>query len=445
MRKRKRQAKLKLESELAMLEWRIKAAREFLKDADDKLEKMGYSIATLRGKKWVALLFLLAFVQVQAATTSTTGTSADFASKVSAASTGDTILFPSGSSITWSSATLSIPSTKGITVDLNGCTITFNSSTLTVNSPSSGSTINRVTNGSIVRGSGGDAAQGVLDIADTRTGVGVRVDNITFTGGTTIVNINGQGKGVMDNCDFPDLDWTQEFIHIWGWNAGVGTGWTTDTGATLAGSEHIFYIEDCSFVQPNSNSGVAWIQGYYGCRIGIRSNYFDFVSVDMHGTADQIGARWWEGYLNVFHNDTSSGQPDYAFSMRAGSGVLFSNKMSLTAGQNVNIGLCEESSGHPADYQIGRGLNQTSDPAYVWNNTSISLLVDECDATEVNGMVEVDRDVFASARPDYTAYTYPHPLRGEEGGGETGGGGGAAAGTFTGEFSVSGGGIFTTQ
>jgi hypothetical protein len=76
--------------------------------------------------------------------------------------------------------------------------------------------------------------------------------------------------------DRPLLLWTppshdayppQEFIHVAGWGPENHTGWTTDEGKAIGGSGDIFCIEDCTFTQSKSQSGVAWIQGHYGARV----------------------------------------------------------------------------------------------------------------------------------------------------------------------------------
>lgn len=177
------------------------------------------------------------------------------------------------------------------------------------------------------------------------------------------------------------------------------------------------FFENCFFKANTANANPSWIQGYYGCRIVIRYCTFDYVSVDMHGTAGNKGARWWEGYRNTFTNASGDNQT-WAFSMRAGSGVLYNN--TNVGAVAVDIGLCEEDSGYPATYQIGRGKDQALDPAYVWDNGSnMTLSLNECDAPEQANMVQLNRDVFASAKSGYTAFTYPHPARGEaQGGGD---------------------------
>jgi hypothetical protein len=370
---------------------------------------------------WLCLW--LAAGQGSAATLNSNGSASNTSSQLAAANAGDTILLPAAGSFTWS-ADVTMANTKGVTLDLNGSTVTLSGSgnEFAINSPTSGSNINRVTNGFVIRGSGYNAFAGPFKINDSRTGVGVRVDHIEFTGSNVLIDILGQGKGVVDNCSFPDTDWAQEFIHIMGWGPVDTTGWTTDLGSTLAGSEHVFTIEDCFHDNPNSTSGVSWIQGYNGCRIRIRHCAFDFVSVDMHGTKGNLGARWWECYKNTFDNNTPSGQPSWAYSMRGGSGIIYGNRMASGAGHVVRIGLVEEDGpsvspgfeSYPALYQIGRGLNQTLDPVYCWDNGTIgNPQLNSGDAASGGNMMALNVDVYQVERPGYTEFVYPHPLRGE--------------------------------
>ena len=135
--------------------------------------------------KFGILIFLSIAVcwSSQAATLHSDGSASDTQAKINTASTGDTVLLPSSGSFTWSSS-VTRPSTKAITLDLNGRTVTLSGSsgTFTINSTTSGTSVNRVTNGSVVRGSGYNLYNGPFGMADTTSGVGLRVDHITFTG-----------------------------------------------------------------------------------------------------------------------------------------------------------------------------------------------------------------------------------------------------------------------
>jgi hypothetical protein len=348
--------------------------------------------------------------------TAATASASDVQTAIDAATNGQRVCLPASSSATWSSA-VSLGSGKYITLDLNGSTITLSgaSGTFTINPHASG--LNRITNGSIIKsGSAYTDYNGPFQIRDTLSGYGVRVDHIAFSGtglgslaDGTLVSVNGQGAGVMDRCTFIGMGWADEFIHVDGWGPGDTTGWTTSANGSLDGSGSIFYFEDCTFQSAAAQAGVSWIEGFYGARLCIRYSTFNNCSWDMHGTAGNVGARWWECYHNVSKDTVTGGggSMHYLCSFRAGSGVIWSNTI-VSPGRG-DIGLCEEDSGWPADYQIGRGQSQTSDPAYVWSNDG-AFNVDDCDAPEVAGMVQIGRDVFASAKSGYTPYTYPHPF-----------------------------------
>lgn len=338
------------------------------------------------------------------------GSASDTQTQINASSNGDTVLLPSSGSFTWS-AGVDLPSTKYITLDLNGRTITLSgaSGTLSINSTSSGSDVNRITNGSIVRGSGYNQFNGPFGIGDTRLGLGLRVDHITFTGSNVLINGNGQGIGLIDHCSFPSIQAAQETMHWYGMSG--GTGWTTDTGDTLAGSASIFTIEDCTFSGAQGNSSCCF-QGYYGARIRARYNTISGAMLEVHGTTGSEGARWWEFYANAV--------TDMVMCIRAGSGVVYGNTGDCT------IAMQEEDSGYPADYQVGRGINQTLDPARYWSNDAgidVVLNANTICASGIANMVQLNRDVYNSARPSYVEYTYPHPLQGAGGGGSPGTGG----------------------
>ena len=137
----------------------------------------------------------------------------------------------------------------------------------------------------------------------------------------------------------------------------------------------------------------------------IRHNLLNYCQIDQHGTAGNIGARWWEIYNNNFNLPSGGGNQSNYMAIRAGSGVIFSN--TISGGHNNGAGsieLYEEDSGYPALYQIGRGQNQALDPAYCWSN----------DVTPAAGSsnVQVNRDFYLMIKPGYTPYIYPNPLQG---------------------------------
>lgn len=323
------------------------------------------------------------------------GSAGDTQTQITAAASGDTVLLPASGSFGWA-ADVSMPSTKAIKLDLNGSTITMSGAAVKFKINSHATLNNIITNGNWIRGSGFDAFSGSFQIEDTASGAAPRVTHITFSGGDVIVEANGKGASVMDHCVFNGLSSAQEFIHITAYGGVDATGWTLDL---TQGGADMLYIEDCVFNGPASGN-VAWIQGYYGAKAAYRYNYFHRVAIDAHGSPGAIGQRWWEIYKNQFTNSLT-----YGFNGRAGSGVCWNN---TNYSGTARFGLCEEDSGYPALYQIGRGKNQASDIAYVWGNSNMPLSVDDCDAPEVPGMVAEGRDVTNIVKVGYSPYQYPY-------------------------------------
>lgn len=67
----------------------------------------------------------------------------------------------------------------------------------------------------------------------------------------------------------------------------------------------------------------------------------------------------------------------------------------------------------------GNGTSQASDPMYFWNNTGTMAVsandqTDECgNGLRTANFILSGRDYFnGTAKPGYTKYPYPHPLRG---------------------------------
>ena len=276
------------------------------------------------------------------------------------------------------SGNASIPSSKGITINGNGSTHS-GSISFTPNA----------TVGTRITGFTFTGGSGVIDISGgSLASARWRIDHNTFTGNGHDIVDQGVSPGLFDHNTFTSLRAANEFVHILGWGAVDTTGWTN---AHAPGSSESIYFEDNVFTTPTSEPNNAWIQSYYGARSVYRYNTFNYTRVDAHGTPGSIGARWWEFYNNTF-TQTGGNAGGSVMNLRAGSGIVFNNTKSGTS-LTADIGLCEEDSGYPALYQIGRGQNQILYPAYIWGNT-IPVNVDTCEAPEVIGMVAFNRDVY---------------------------------------------------
>lgn len=69
-------------------------------------------------------------------------------------------------------------------------------------------------------------------------------------------------------------------------------------------------------------------------------------------------------------------------------------------------------SGYPCRDQVGITTNQLPSPLYVWANGSMSVEpYDGGTGCNINSIIMLNRDYYVNtAKPGYTAYTYPHPL-----------------------------------
>ena len=361
---------------------------------------------------WTLIVFLLGFIyhfEVNAATIYANSCSnSDVQNAIDSATNGDTVILPASCSATWNSG-VTIPNSKGITIDGKEATIARGSLSdwlpLVRISPNASTSV-RVTR---INFTDSKSSQGYFIVVSggTESSAKFRIDHCTFTGLQMLrhIGINAPVYGLIDHNT---LTWSgnNEVIHNEAYGAASTSGWANDV---VPGSANALYIEDNTFTnQVSGNPAYFWggsaVQGYYGARTVIRYNTMNMAQIDMHGTAGMIGARWWEIYENTFNVVQNGNQSEYML-IRAGSGVIFNNHKTGYANQGAGvIRLVEEDSEYPALYQIGRGKNQALAPAYVWgNDAAISV-------RSGSSNVQVNRDYYLSTKPGYSPYTYPHPM-----------------------------------
>jgi hypothetical protein len=219
-----------------------------------------------------------------------------------------------------------------------------------------------------------------------------------------------------------------------------------------------FYIEDCDF-HAMLNSGDL----DDNAKAVVRYCLFNNAGFGSHGAdTSNIGVRHYEFYNNTFlfngYNDGNTLNLNYYFFLRGGTGAFtdnvitditstdYGNKGEMTAivmnlrrsaGPNPGWGSNISGIQYPAPRQVGMGrvtgtgvdgLGRTNDsftyvgdsePMYIWNNTGTLVpgIIDYSPSDFTNPDSSVDyfiqnRNFFVgTAKPGYTKYTYPHPLR----------------------------------
>ena len=280
-----------------------------------------------------------------------------------------------------------------------------------------------------------------VDISGSKSSDPYRIDNCVFNSGDYQVvhfNITGNGPGLIDHCTF-NGGGGSEFIH----NLGEGpdnsaAGWQDDV---TPGSAAMLYVENCSCVNSDTTFLASFLQSYYGARTCVRYCTLTFAQLDQHGNVGLVGARWFEFYNNTFIIPANYNDSNY-MQLRGGSGVVFNNVGQ--GGPNYGGGAIQmyDENGTPTPVCLGRGINQTYSPVYLWNNTQnivgnsqTNMSVDSTSsnvtinagagstafssATEPSSMIIEEtaaQQAQGGAPYEYQPYVYPHPLDTTNGG-----------------------------
>lgn len=250
-----------------------------------------------------------------------------------------------------------------------------------------------------------------------------RIDHNKFQECRThaIVFYEGHQYGVIDHNQFIDNSTTD--IVVYGDN---DSSWARPVN--LGGPDFVF-VEDNNFDNTGiggdpehaiaSNTGAKYVFRYNTISSVYRVDYHYAAPIDAHGYCYyKRGTRAFEVYENNIYSEHSY----RCMNFRGGTGVVFNNTMTgdftkpihmtnyrswtSCGGTGVEPDSCTE--GYPCQDQI-REL-------YFWNNTynnePVNATVDNR-GLNTDHIVE-NRDYFHMEKPDYTPYTYPHPLVAQE-------------------------------
>ena len=381
---------------------------------------------------------------------------------IDAAVNGDTVVVPSGS-CTWSS-TLAVR--KAVTIQASG-TVTISCGSDSVNLIEATETTSGVIRIlGFVFASGSCSTQSFskhfISVATTASGRPVVIANNTFNGKYGAIRMN-TNRGVIAHNTFDGGAYTgsasyntTEALQAKCEGACNSTAWGAGStlGALDTDGEHNIYFEDNTIIEHNTET----IDFDGSSRVVVRYNTFNQSGLTSHGTDTSTwGNRQWEVYNNTFKYtggdcDFKTYAPmDYFIYIRGGTGIIADNVIgdinSCATGNKAEIkfaifNLRQSGAGphpcwaggYPSPRQHGMGrvtgtagddsfgvYYGDSDPIYIWGNTGAGSATpvmadfepDQCGRNlRTASFVQQNRDWFASPRPGYTKYTYPHPLRG---------------------------------
>jgi len=360
----------------------------------------------------------------------------DVQAAIDSASSGDSVVVPSGS-CEWA---------KNITIS-NSKKILFsgagkNSTIITMNPP--GTAIDATTSGSRITGFK------IVNGGIYLHGDGWRIDNCEIYSKINLINgiyVRGDREtqhptGLIDNCTFYNAR-----VLIYGW-AGLTAHSLWSQDVKMGSGDGVVYVENCNFTGTVFGNA---IDSQYGGRYVFRFNTVTDWYLEAHSAdAPARAAQKWEIYNNtITFTGTCSACSDYApFRLRGGTGVVFNNTINGNwADPNIlldnvrsclasgNYGKCDGNAasdgnapgglGWPCRDQIGRGSDislwsgtnpypsQSSEPAYAWNNKhgANDALFKSIGCQESASHIRSDRDFYNNIKkPGYTPYVYPHPL-----------------------------------
>ncbi|WP_353063307.1 hypothetical protein RBB77_18750 [Tunturibacter psychrotolerans] len=400
----------------------------------------------------------------------------DVQTAVNAAAAGDTVMLPACSQTNWSS-TLTI--TKGITLEgagqgqtILGDNVSKGGSSCSGGGPLVAWSVNapnslRMTGLTIV---GVATDPGVCQRGHITVGGSthsMRLDHLTINPAQTVgIFIDGDIWGLIDHLTHVGTFVNGVRVEHVNWNGTSNDAWGDQSWAAAInyGSAEGVYIEDSSFTSTDPNFIGGATDCFSGGHLIFRHNTVSMYNNQSHGAdSDQRhrACRWQEVYNNTY---TYSNVNNLAFInwIRGGTGVFYNNTITAAGYTNkivqaVNCrdasagcgggpnytpwGACDGSSSYdqnsnggyrcvdqpgsgtskllgpdpsgttitPANTWVGNIL----DPIYVWGNT---LNGSSNNTTSGSTNVSASRDYYVgTARPNYTAYTYPHPLQGGSG------------------------------
>lgn len=353
-------------------------------------------------------------------------------SAISSASNGDVIQVPAGDCI-WSGLTVS----KAVHIQGSGIgrsNINLSGNNTITKQPSG---VIRISDFSFTKTGGGNSSKGFTVTGAWKTAEPVIIEHNSFTINNTGLFLLSVPGGVIISDNVFTGGWDDSFIQpkipqdTESWSSADTLG-TKDINGKL---NH--YIEDNTFYG-GTNQG---IDADDATRVVYRHNDLTYSSFNTHGHAtSSVGVRHFEVYDNTFHYPGGTSQianQNWTIWIRGGTGVIFGNKIDDIAGsywgnkEEIKLtirgaedarpqGSCANTR-YPVPRQIGQNYNGTSyftDPLYIWGNSGTVAIGADWNWGNPCGFSFGDffqwgRDAIKSgaARPNYSPYTYPHPLR----------------------------------
>jgi len=291
----------------------------------------------------------------------------------------------------------------------------------------------------------------VISVQSTASNFRIYDNKFYLTGSGTAIYVGG-AYGLIDSNIF-ELEPSalgSEVIFV----RGPENSWLTPN--SIGGKDNLF-VEDNTFTLSGvgDTGSTQAIDCNANSRVVFRYNNVTNMKFDAHGLWSNTpahSARHYEVYNNHFYVSPGDGTVVMwrMMEIRGGTGRIFNNICTgmvkwgpdkypdirlieycdaVTSMPNGNCTNFVCPSDYPMMEQVGRGLNNSLKPLYLWNNTRNGVqigahlvdwpsraAIDYCGFFEASDIIKENRDFYVSdtkpeAIADYTPYPYPHPLR----------------------------------
>ena len=323
----------------------------------------------------------------------------DVQTAVSAASAGDLILLPAGSS-KWSGS-LNV-NKQNITLQGNGIgktIITGVSKSILLTGEQANNL--RITNIEFQSGSQFIYARG--SGTPEQAIKKFRVDHCKFVKVDRVLETVGGATGVFDHCIFLDTYGARLY----------GSNDAKAMPPYKLGTSDAVFFEDNTITVTTSGNPAHFIGSNSHSKYVIRHNTFNYSAslwdiIDAHGACEVRGrgSATWEVYDNTFALIPYISR---VIHLRGGQGVVFNNTftgykpskpITITDYAVCNPPCSQSCTTYPCPDQINH--------SYFWDNKIDNTPVDP--VNNCSDFIKKDRDYYTYQMPGYTPYTYPHPL-----------------------------------
>lgn len=151
-------------------------------------------------------------------------------------------------------------------------------------------------------------------------------------------------------------------------------------------------------------------QTYYRLQTTGAASLFSESNIVTGGTSGATGKIWSITSVRGNYINFLTTTPGPGGNFQGGENLIVGGNIKTTAAASLET---MHGEGYPCCDQIGRGINNTTEPYYFWNNTNQSgSALNPTAGSMIDDYIQSGRDYILAVKNGYSTYTCPHPLTG---------------------------------